>query len=133
MHLQSLEEAARILDADGLGASLIAQDFFSLPSPDEPGAPLQMFDAVVGNPPFIRYQEHTGPIPPALGHMAGLQYLSLNDNQLSGPIPAELAMLVGLQSLRLSGNVGLTGCVPASLRAVATNDLADVALPDCQP
>ncbi len=60
VHPQSLEEAARILDADSLGAHLLAQDFFALPSPDEPGASLPLVDAVVGNPPFIRYQAHTG-------------------------------------------------------------------------
>ena len=42
-------------------------------------------------------------------------------------------MLAGLQSLRLSGNPSLSGCVPPALRDVATNDLADLALPDCPP
>ena len=62
-----------------------------------------------------------------------LEELSLHTNQLSGPIPASLAWLSALRSLRLSGNPGLTGCVPPSLRDIGTNDLADLALPDCPP
>ena len=37
--------------------------------------------------------------PAALG--TGLQYIWLNDNQLSGPIPAALGSLTNLQQLRL--------------------------------
>ena len=62
VHAQSLDEAARVLEADGLDASLLAQDFFTVSSPLQPGAPLPLFDAVVGNPPFIRYQEHSGAV-----------------------------------------------------------------------
>ena len=60
VHLESLGEADRILRADGLAARLLEQDFFALPSPDHPDSPLPLVDAVVGNPPFIRYQAHTG-------------------------------------------------------------------------
>ena len=60
VHAESIEEAARILRADGLTASLRTQDFCAIPTPDEPGAPLPLVDAVVGNPPFIRYQAQTG-------------------------------------------------------------------------
>ena len=60
MHQQSVKEAARILDAMGMRAQLITQDFFSVRSPESTGSTLPFFDAVVGNPPFIRYQAHTG-------------------------------------------------------------------------
>ena len=56
--------------------------------------------------------------------------LSLANNGLSGSIPSELGDLENLQTLHLSGNV-LSGCIPASLYAVATNDLADAGIPSC--
>jgi adenine-specific DNA-methyltransferase len=60
LHAESLGEAARLLGEEGLDAQLIASDFFALPTPETPGAPVPYVDAIVGNPPFIRYQEHTG-------------------------------------------------------------------------
>ena len=75
----------------------------------------------------------TGAIPPELGALRLVWFVSLSENQLSGPIPAELAALPRLAALYLSGNPGLSGCVPPALREVETNDLADVALPDCPP
>lgn len=62
LHDQSVGEAYRLLTEDGLDARLIAQDFFSVPSPDELGCPLPLMDAVIGNPPFIRYQLHNGDV-----------------------------------------------------------------------
>lgn len=60
LHAESLGEAARLLEDESLDASLIASDFFALPLPDDEAGPVPFLDAVVGNPPFIRYQEHTG-------------------------------------------------------------------------
>ena len=60
VHPPSIEDARRALRAGGLGATLLERDFFATPAPGEPGAPLPPFDAVVGNPPFIRYQRHAG-------------------------------------------------------------------------
>jgi adenine-specific DNA-methyltransferase len=60
LHQESLEGASQILDREGLDARLLAQDFFSIPSPDELGCPLPLMDAVIGNPPFVRYQLHAG-------------------------------------------------------------------------
>lgn len=60
IHGPSLKAAREILVAGGGAATLIQGDFFSLPSPGQLGASLPLVDAVVGNPPFIRYQEHVG-------------------------------------------------------------------------
>jgi adenine-specific DNA-methyltransferase len=60
LHSASLDEAMRVLEDEGLDAHLIASDFFAVATPDTLDAPLPYLDAVVGNPPFIRYQEHVG-------------------------------------------------------------------------
>src|SRR5207245_11524614 len=38
----------------------VTSDFFPLPSPTDLFGSLRPFDAVVGNPPFVRYQDHSG-------------------------------------------------------------------------
>jgi len=60
LHPGSLDEATKLLEADGLEAHLIESDFFAVPTPDMLDSPLPFVDAVIGNPPFIRYQEHVG-------------------------------------------------------------------------
>jgi adenine-specific DNA methylase len=60
LHGGSLDEAMGLLEADGLDAHLMAADFFSVPTPSQLGCPLPEMDAVVGNPPFVRYQKHIG-------------------------------------------------------------------------
>ncbi len=59
-HTDSLDETSRLLESDGLDAHLIPADFFTLAAPNELFSPLGPFDAVVGNPPFVRYQQHAG-------------------------------------------------------------------------
>ncbi len=49
-----------LLEEEDLDAHLLASDFFAVPTPDQLGSVLPYMDAVVGNPPFVRYQEHTG-------------------------------------------------------------------------
>lgn len=61
VHRQSLDEAQELLADEGVTATLLADDFFSVPTPNELGCPLPEMDAVIGNPPFIRYQQHVGP------------------------------------------------------------------------
>ena len=56
----------------------------------------------------------TGPMPPEIGNLAGLEYLNLSGNRLSGAIPAELGGLGELEVLRLFGN-RLSGQIPAEL------------------
>ena len=60
LHAASLQASKRLLEAEGMGAQLIAGDFFNVPSPSQLGCPLPEMDAVIGNPPFVRYQEHVG-------------------------------------------------------------------------
>ncbi|MGX1575959.1 N-6 DNA methylase [Cellulosimicrobium funkei] len=60
LHEASLKEADRLLEEEGLDAHLIASDFFAVPTPDQLGAQLDYVDAVIGNPPFVRYQQHAG-------------------------------------------------------------------------
>ena len=73
----------------------------------------------------------SGPIPTQLGRFSKLTALWLSDNQLSGAIPGELGRLANLEELFLGGSNQLTGCIPASLRDVAMNDLAGLGLPFC--
>ncbi len=60
LHNESLLESAALLQAEGLDAHLMASDFFAVPTPSQLGCPLPEVDAVIGNPPFVRYQEHIG-------------------------------------------------------------------------
>ena len=56
----------------------------------------------------------TGPIPPELLQLTSLEFLGLWDNQLSGPIPPELGQLTSLEFLQLHKNQ-LTGPIPPEL------------------
>lgn len=60
VHRPSLREAKNLLTSEGLDALLTTDDFFNLPTPAQFGCPVPEMDAVIGNPPFIRYQEHIG-------------------------------------------------------------------------
>ncbi len=60
LHEHSLAESQRLLRADGLDGTFIAEDFFKLSTPDKLDAGVPKVDAVIGNPPFIRYQHHAG-------------------------------------------------------------------------
>lgn len=60
LHQPSLDEAMLLLEAEGLDARLVADNFFGLPAPSQLGCPLPEMDAVIGNPPFVRYQQHVG-------------------------------------------------------------------------
>lgn len=53
IHIQSIREAQGLLSSEGMQATLTAGDFFV----QEPDA---AFDAVTGNPPYVRYQNFNG-------------------------------------------------------------------------
>ena len=73
----------------------------------------------------------SGPIPTQLGDLVMLDNLRLEHNRLSGPLPTQLSNLSELSRIYVKGNSGVTGCVPAALRNVRTNDLANLSLPTC--
>jgi len=60
IHADSIAETRALLQAAGFQARLIPSDFFDVPTPDQLACPLPLMDAVVGNPPFVRYQLHAG-------------------------------------------------------------------------
>jgi adenine-specific DNA methylase len=60
LHGASLDAAADLLVEDGFGANLIKSNFFDLATPAQIGDRVGWQDAVIGNPPFVRYQEHRG-------------------------------------------------------------------------
>ncbi|WP_247352721.1 MULTISPECIES: N-6 DNA methylase [unclassified Bradyrhizobium] len=53
IHKASVEEAEERLEEEGVSATIVHSDFFDC-------EPRPVFDAVVGNPPFIRYQSFSG-------------------------------------------------------------------------
>lgn len=60
LHLASLDAAGELLRQEGCGAQLVESDFFDLLTPAQIGDKVGWQDAVIGNPPFVRYQEHRG-------------------------------------------------------------------------
>jgi adenine-specific DNA methylase len=60
LHEASVEASAELLRAEGLDGSFTVSDFFAQPTPDKIDAQLPLVDAIIGNPPFVRYQEHVG-------------------------------------------------------------------------
>lgn len=53
IHGPSARAAARLVEATGRIANIRVGDFFEFPSD-------RRFDVVIGNPPYVRYQEHSG-------------------------------------------------------------------------
>lgn len=57
---ESVVRSKKALSDDGYPATLMVKDFFQIPAPNQFGCPLPEMDAIIGNPPYIRYQEHAG-------------------------------------------------------------------------
>jgi tRNA1(Val) A37 N6-methylase TrmN6 len=62
LHQPSLDASAGLLKELGAGANFVCSDFFDLPTPAQIGDRVGWQDAVIGNPPFVRYQEHRGAV-----------------------------------------------------------------------
>lgn len=60
LHEGSVIESRRLLREQGLDGTFYTGDFFAELLPTRIGARLPLVDAVIGNPPFVRFQEHTG-------------------------------------------------------------------------
>lgn len=60
LHQPSLDASMALLESEDLDAHLMAADIFGVPTPAQFGCPLPDMDAVIGNPPFVRYQQHRG-------------------------------------------------------------------------
>ncbi|HEX3174457.1 MAG TPA: N-6 DNA methylase [Solirubrobacterales bacterium] len=60
LHEASVKASATLLRDQGLDGSFIVSDFFALPTPGKLDAKTPYIDAIIGNPPFVRYQRHVG-------------------------------------------------------------------------
>lgn len=78
VHAPSLAQARAYLSEDELDATLIHADFFNLRTPAQLGAQVGWQDAVVGNPPFVRYQEYGVPARKRAAAAALAQGVRLN-------------------------------------------------------
>ncbi len=60
LHGPSLSESNDLLAVEGFGARLLKSDFFDVPTPAQIGDTIGWQDAIIGNPPFVRFQAHAG-------------------------------------------------------------------------
>ncbi len=112
LHQASLEHSRALLKAEGFDANLIAGDFFAQPTPAQLGGTLGWMDAVVGNPPFVRYHDHKGQTRRRSAAAALAQGV-----RLSGLASSWAALLVHACSfLKPDGRVALV--LPAELLTV---------------
>ncbi|MEX1208660.1 MAG: N-6 DNA methylase [Acidimicrobiia bacterium] len=112
IHSPTLDQAASTLAEHTLNATLHQSDFFEMRSPDQLGAPLPLMDAVIGNPPFVRYQLHTGRARKVAAAAALRQGV-----RLSGLASSWAATLVHAASfLKPEGRLGMV--LPAELLQV---------------
>ena len=111
LHEASAVEAQRTLRAEGIGATIRSGDFFDeTPSGD--------FDSVIGNPPYVRYQDFSGEARArsrAAALRAGVRLTGLASSWAAFTIHSALF-------LRPGGRLGLV--LPAELLSV--NYAADV-------
>ncbi|KFK35534.1 hypothetical protein AALP_AA4G003100 [Arabis alpina] len=56
----------------------------------------------------------SGSLPPAIGNLTRMQYMTFGINALSGPVPKEIGLLTDLRSLSLSSN-NFSGSIPAEI------------------
>ena len=70
-------------------------------------------------------RELTGVVPPELGQLSQLEWLSLYNNELTGVIPPELGQLSQLQWLDLGGNM-LIGSIPPALGRLSQLEWLDL-------
>jgi adenine-specific DNA-methyltransferase len=112
LHEPSLDRAATLLAEDGLDAHLEKRDFFTLSPPGEIFSTYPAFDAVIGNPPFVRYQQHVGQ-----ARLLSAQAALRQGVRLSGLASSWAALLVHAAAfLAPSGRLAMV--LPAELLSV---------------
>lgn len=62
LHSGSIDKCKQLLAEGGLDGRLIESDFFTVTPPTDLFASVEPFDAVIGNPPYVRYQQHIGTV-----------------------------------------------------------------------
>ena len=112
IHEPTLRRAAEVLGDAGYSASLVRSDFFALGPPGELFDAHVAVDAVIGNPPFVRYQHHVGAARRISAEAALRQGV-----RLSGLASSWAALLVHASAfLKPSGRLAMV--VPAELLTV---------------
>lgn len=113
LHGDSLAETKRLLAAQGSrDAELLTGDFFQELTPLQLGARLPYVDAVIGNPPFVRYHQHRGDVRKRATAAALAQGV-----RLSGLASSWAALLVHASAfLKPSGRMAMV--LPAELLSV---------------
>ena len=105
IHPESALAASRLLSGAGVSAKIAVGDFFE-------EAPQPIFDAVIGNPPYIRYQEFAGE-----ARSKSLRAALAQGVRLSGLASSWAAFTIhACQFLKPNGRLGLV--LPAELLAV---------------
>ena len=112
VHQQSLGGTMQLLEAEGLDAHLVESDFFELSPFGDSSATLPEFDAVIGNPPFVRYQQHAG-----AARRRSLEAALREGVRLSGLASSWAALLVHAAAfLKPDGRLAMV--IPAELLTV---------------
>ena len=75
----------------------------------------------------------SGPIPPEIENLAGLNQLTLNNNALSGPIPLEIGNLIGLVNLSLAHNNLDGGPIPLEFANLVSLERLQLDIRHCAP
>lgn len=106
IHEASARSAQALLASGGLSAQIRAGDFFD-------ASPTELFDAVIGNPPYVRYQQFAG------AARAKAQQIALRQGvRLTGLASSWAAFVVHASSfLKPGGRLGLV--LPAELLTVS--------------
>jgi adenine-specific DNA-methyltransferase len=105
IHPGSAVDAADRLHAAGFGSRIRADNFFDVP-------PVPVFDAVIGNPPYVRYQHFSGD-----ARAKGLQAALAQGMRLTGLANSWAAFTIhAAQFLKPDGRLGLV--LPAELLSV---------------
>ena len=114
IHASSLTETRKLLSlvSEAPGNDLLLGDFFEEPTPGQLGARLPFVDAVIGNPPFVRYHEHRGDM-----RRRALAAALAQGVRLSGLASSWAALLVHASAfLKPDGRIAMV--LPAELLSV---------------